>query len=164
MAHIGCAPSYHPLTTLLPLNPWRIPCRISSKPVVFCGGCACGTPHGTSCLQDKKGILFRKSTERVQVSTLLLTRWAERFSLGNNLTKALLKNKKKSIHPSPLGQLKPLEETLLKYIFEQHKQGIKISTLSIIVVASNFSTEFGKKDFATRCSTIKHFVSAHSLV
>jgi hypothetical protein len=30
---------------------------------------------------------------------------------------ALLKTKKKSIHPGSLGQLKPLEEALLKYIF-----------------------------------------------
>ncbi len=32
------------------------------------------------------------------------------------------------------------------------------------MVASNLSTKFGKKDFAVRCSTIKHFVRAHSLV
>jgi hypothetical protein len=68
-------------------------------------------------LQNKEGILLRKSAERVQVSALLLTRWEECFSLGNNPIKALLKNKKKSIHPSPLSQLKPLEEALLKYIF-----------------------------------------------
>ncbi len=55
--------------------------------------------------QDKEGILLRKSTEHAQVSALLLTRWTERFSLGKNPIKALLKNKKKSIHPGPLSQL-----------------------------------------------------------
>jgi hypothetical protein len=108
-------------------------------------------------LQDKEGILLTKSVEHVQVSALLVTRWAKRFSLGNDPIKALLENKKKSIHPSPLSQLKPLKEALLKFIFEQHKQGIKVSTLSIIVVASNLSTKFGKKEFAARCSAIKHF-------
>jgi hypothetical protein len=77
--------------------------------------------------------------------------------------KALLKTKKESIHPGPLGQLKLLKEALLKYIFKQCKQGIKVSTLSIIVVASNLSTEFGKNDFIARCSAVKRFVHAHSV-
>ncbi len=97
-------------------------------------------------LQDEEGILLRKSAEHVQVSALLLTRWVELFSLGNDPIKALLKTKKKSIHPGPLGQLKPLEEALLRYIFEQREQGIEISILSIVVVVSNLSTEFGEKD------------------
>jgi hypothetical protein len=44
--------------------------------------------------QDKEGIFLRKSAEHVQVSALLLTRWAEHFSLGNNPIKAMLKKKK----------------------------------------------------------------------
>jgi hypothetical protein len=98
------------------------------------------------------------------VSALLLTRWAERFSFGNNPIEALLKNNKKSIHPGPLDQLKPLEEALLKYIFKHLKQGIKISTLSILVLASKLSTTFGKKDFVARCSAIKRFVYSHLFV
>jgi hypothetical protein len=115
-------------------------------------------------LRDKEGISLRKSAERVQVSAGLLVKWEERFSLGNDPIEALLKTKKKSIHPSPLGQLKPLKEALLKYIFDKCKQGIEISTLAIVVVASNLSTEFGKKNFIARCSAIKRFVKAHSLV
>ncbi len=115
-------------------------------------------------LQDEEGILLRKSAEHVQVSALLLTRWAELFSLGNGSIKALLKTKKKSLHPGPLGQLKPLEEALLRYIFKQCEQGIKISILSIVVVVLNLSTKFGEKDFVARCSAIKQFLHAHSLV
>jgi hypothetical protein len=115
-------------------------------------------------LQDEEGIFLCKSTERVQVSALLLTRWVDLFILGNDPIKALLKTKKKSIHPGPLGLLKPLEEALLRYIFEQCKQVIKISILSIIVVALNLSSEFGKKDFVARCSAVKRFVHAHLLV
>jgi hypothetical protein len=81
----------------------------------------------------------------------------ELFSLSNNPIKALLKNKKKSIHPGPLGQLKPLEEALLRYIFEQRRQGIEISTLSIFAGASNLSTKFGKKDFVAWCSMLSTF-------
>jgi hypothetical protein len=115
-------------------------------------------------LQDKDGIFLHRSAERVQASALLLTKWAERFSLGNNPIEAMLKNKKKSIHPGQLSQLKPLEEVLLKYIFKQCKQGIKVSTLCINVLASNLSTKFGEKNFVAKCSTIKRFVHADSLV
>jgi hypothetical protein len=91
-------------------------------------------------------------------------RWAERFSLGNDLIEAMLKNKMKSLHPGPLGQLKPLEDALLKYIFKQCKQGTKVSTFCIIVLASNLSNKFGKKHFTARCSAVMHFMHAHSLV
>jgi hypothetical protein len=60
--------------------------------------------------------------------------------------------------------LKPLKEALLKYIFEHCKQGIEISTLAIIVVASNLSTKSGEKNFVARCSAVKRFVKAHLLV
>jgi hypothetical protein len=112
-------------------------------------------------LQDKEGILLTKSVECVKMSALLILKWGKLFSLGNNSIKALLKTKKKSIHPGPLGQLKPLKEVLVKYIFEQCKQGIEVSTLSIIGVALNLSTKFGKKDFVAWCSADKRFVHAH---
>jgi hypothetical protein len=60
--------------------------------------------------------------------------------------------------------LKPLEEVLLKYIFEQRKQGIEVTTLCIVLLASNLFTAFGKKDFFARCSAIKRFVRAYLLV
>ncbi len=116
------------------------------------------------CLRDEDGISLLKSAEHVQVSAGLLVKWVECFSLDNNPIKALLKTKKKSIHPGQLSQLKPLEEALLKYIFKQCKQGIEVSTLSMVVVVSNLSTKFGKKDFVTRCSAVKPFVRAHSMV
>jgi hypothetical protein len=83
-------------------------------------------------LWDKEGISLRKSAEHVQVSAGLMVKWEEHFSLGNNPIEALLKTKKKSIHPGPLGQLKPLKEALLKYIFVKREQGIKISTLPLL--------------------------------
>ncbi len=115
-------------------------------------------------LRDKEGISLCKSAEHVQVSAGLLVKWEERFSLGNDPIEALMKTKKKTIHPGPLGQLKPLKEALLKYIFKKHEQGIEISTLAIVVMASNLATKFGKKSFVVRCSAVKRFVKAHSLV
>ncbi len=72
-------------------------------------------------LRDEEGISLQKSAEHVQVSAGLLVKWEERFSIGNDPIKALLKTKKKTIHPGPLGKLKPLKEALLKYIFEKCK-------------------------------------------
>jgi hypothetical protein len=51
-------------------------------------------------LQDKEGISLRKSAEYVQVSAGLLVKWEERFSLGNDPIKALLKTKKNQFIPA----------------------------------------------------------------
>jgi hypothetical protein len=172
MAHIGCAPSLYPLKSQLTHQPTLHPMPRLFQPggvlrrmhVRYTAQCKLALLTMAKRLRDKEGISLRKSAERVQVSDGLLVKREERFSLGNNPIKALLKTKKKSIHPGPLGQLKLLKEALLKYIFKQCKQGIEVSTLSIVVVASNISTKFGKKDFIARCSTIKCFVHAHSFV
>jgi hypothetical protein len=172
MVHIGCVPSFHPLTSQLTHKPTSHPMPHLAQP----GGTSRRMRVGytarrklalltmAKCLRDKEGISLRKSAECVQVSAGLPVKWEERFSLGNDPIKGLLKTKKKSIHPGPLGQLKPLEEALLKYIFKKLKQGIKISTLAIIVVVSNLSAKFGKKNFVARCSAVKCFVKAHLLV
>ncbi len=170
MAHIKCAPSFHPLTTQLTPKPTSHPMPrlvplggvLRRMHVQYTAWRKLAILTMAKHLQDEEGILLCKSMERVQVSALPLMRWAELFSLSNNPIKALLKTKKKSVHPGPLGQLKPLEEALPWYIFEQRKQGIKFSILSIVVVVLNLSTKFGKKDFVARC--IKCFVHAHLLV
>jgi transcriptional regulator with XRE-family HTH domain len=132
--------------------------------VRYTAGCKLALLTMAKHLRDKKGISLCKSAERVQVSAGLLVKWEEGFSLGNDPIEVLLKTKKKSIHPSPLDQLKPLEEALLKYIFKKREQEIEISTLAIVVVASNLSTKFGEKNFVARCSAVKRFVKAHLLV
>ncbi len=172
MAHIWCVPFFHPLTTQLTPKPtlhpmprlaqpggvlWRMHVRCTAR-------CKLALPTMVKCLQDKEGISLTKSAEHVQVSALLILRQAKLFSLGNDPIEALLKTKNNSIHPGPLDQLNPLKEALLKYIFKQHKQGIKVSTLSIVVVASNLSTKFSEMDFVTWCSAIKRFVRAHLMV
>jgi hypothetical protein len=163
MAHIGCVPSFHPLTSQLTHKPTLHPMPHLAQPgsalrrmcVRYTARRKLALLTMAKRIRDKEGISLCKSAERVQVSAGLLVKWEERFSLGNNPIKALLKTKKKSIHPSPLGQLKLLKEALLKYIFKKRKQGIEISTLAIVVVVSNLSTMFGKKNFIARCSTIK---------
>jgi hypothetical protein len=172
MALIECALCFHPLTTQLTYKPTPHPLPCLAQPgsisrqmqVLYTARCKLALLTMVKRLRDEEGILLCKSMECVQVFAGLLIKWEERFSLGNYLIKGTLNNKKKSIHPGPLGQLKPLEEALLKYFFKQPEQGIKISTLSIVVLASNLTTAFGEKDFVTRCSAVKRFVHAHLLV
>jgi len=60
--------------------------------------------------------------------------------------------------------LKPIEGPLLRYIFEQHEQGMAVTTFDLAIKASTLSPEFSVKHFVARHSAIKRFLSAHSLV
>ena len=77
----------------------------------------------------------------------------------------MLKSKRKSAHAGLLGQLKPLVQVLLRYIFEHRKQGKTVHTFDLVVKASSLSSpEFNAKHFVARCSAAKQFMRAHSLV
>ena len=76
----------------------------------------------------------------------------------------MLKGKKKANCAGPLGQLKLLKNSLLRYVFEQHEQGINLSILALIVKASSLLPIFNEKHFVARVSGVKRFVHAHSLV
>ena len=67
----------------------------------------------------------------------------------------MLKGKKKANCAGPLGQLKPLENSLLRYVFEQRKQGINLSILALVVKASSLSPIFNEKHFVARVSAVK---------
>ena len=60
--------------------------------------------------------------------------------------------------------MKPLENSLLRYVFEQHEQGINLSILALVVKASLLLPIFNEKHFVARVSAVKRFVFAHSLV
>jgi len=77
---------------------------------------------------------------------------------------AMLKSKRKAVYARPLGQLKPLEQVLLRYIFEHRKQGMSVHTFDLVVKLSSLSPEFNAKHFVARCSAVKRFMRAHSLV
>jgi hypothetical protein len=118
MAHIWCAPCYHPSPTQLThkLTLYTMPCLAQPGVVLRWMHLRYAAQHKLAlltmmkCLQDEDGISLCGSAERVQVSASLLTKWVERFSLSNDPIEGMLKNKRKSIHPGPLSQFKPLEE------------------------------------------------------
>ena len=59
----------------------------------------------------------------------------------------MLKSKRKANYAGPIGQLKPLEDTLLRHVFEQREQGITVHVFNLVAKASSLSPEFNTKHF-----------------
>jgi hypothetical protein len=76
----------------------------------------------------------------------------------------LLRGNKKSSHFGPIGQLKPLEDALLRYVFEQRKRGINVESFDLVVKASTMCPVFNAKTFVAKISAVKRFTLANSLV
>ncbi|MFM7225765.1 MAG: hypothetical protein ACKO1Y_10145 [Actinomycetota bacterium] len=94
----------------------------------------------------------------------LLARWQKQRAANADPILEMLKSKMKANHPGPLGQLKHLEQSLLRHIFEKREQGINVHTLDLVIKASSLSPYFSAKHFVARCSAAKRFMRAHSLV
>ena len=73
----------------------------------------------------------------------------------------ILRSRKKSTANGPLSQLQLLEDALLRYIFELHKQRISVNMFIVVLRASFLSPEFCAKNFTEGCSTVKRFFIAH---
>jgi hypothetical protein len=82
MAHIGCAPSFHPLTSQFTPKPTSHPMPHLAQPgdtlgrmrVRYTARCKLGLLTMAKRLWDEEGISLRKSAERVQVSAGLLVK------------------------------------------------------------------------------------------
>jgi hypothetical protein len=112
---------------------------------------------------EKEGVSLHRAATRLQVAHSLIGKWQQQQAADVDPILTMLKSKKKSIHPGPLGQLKPLENALLWYVFEQHEQGINVNTLSL-VKASSLLPKINTNDFFVRSSAVVRFMRAHSLV
>ncbi len=65
-------------------------------------------------IMEEEGVSLRRAAERLQVAHSLIVKWQQQQAADvDNPILTLLKGKKKSMHPGPLGQLKPLENALL---------------------------------------------------
>jgi hypothetical protein len=109
------------------------------------------------------GMSLNHAAAEIRVSTKNLSRW-ERAGIGNMDPKdKLFKSKKMSTHPGPSGQLSAIDEPLLRYVFEQRKQGYIVDTLKILLHASYLYPEFREKSFAAQASAVKCWLMAHSM-
>ena len=64
----------------------------------------------------------------------------------------------------PLGQLAPIEDELLRFIFELHKQGMAVSISMIVIKASILDAGFASKTKFVKYFAVRHFVKAHLMV
>ena len=103
-------------------------------------------------IQEEEGLNLCQAAECLMASQSFFSRWQKQFTSRDDPILALLMSRKKANLTGPLGQLKPLEDVLLRFIFEQREQGINVSTLSLVVKASSLSSEFNVKSFAARTS------------
>ena len=115
-------------------------------------------------IMEEEGVTLRGAAERLRVCHSLFVRWERQRAADTDPILAMLKKKWKANHPGPIGQLKPIEDVLLRYIFEQREQGMAVSTFEVVIKASSLSPEFSAKHFTARCSAVKRFLGAHSLV
>ena len=113
-------------------------------------------------IMEEEGVSLRRAAERLQVDNSLIVRWQQQQAADPILE--MLKCRLKAHHPGPLGQLKSLEDALLRHVFEKREQGINVHPLDLVVKASSLSPDFNGKHFIARCSAVRRFMRAHSLV
>ncbi len=127
MAHIVSfsIPSYHQT------NPCSS-CLVLSSPADCREKCACVTLHAVSLVSyHGGGGGFSAPGGRTAPSCAFFLKWQQQRAADADPILEMLKSRKKVNHPRPLaGQLKPLEDALLRHIFEQREQGITVHTIA----------------------------------
>ena len=68
-----------------------------------------------------------------------MVKWQQQQAADSYPILVMLKSKRKGNHARPLGQLQPLKHALLRYIFEQHEQGITLHTFDLDAKAPSLS-------------------------
>ena len=102
-------------------------------------------------VMDKEGLSLNKAAASINVSLSLISKWAKQSDI---LCEALSLCKKSS-HPGPQGHLSPIEDQLLRFIFELREMGMAVSHLMIVLKASTLSSNFADKSIKARFSAVK---------
>ncbi len=116
----------------------------------------------TSKRMIAEGMTLRAAAEELCVRVANLLRWTLQGMGEIDLLEKILRSKKRAAHTGPSGQLKAIENELLRYFFEQREQGVEIKVFTVVLRASFLSPEFREKSFTGRCSCVKRFMRAHS--
>jgi hypothetical protein len=110
------------------------------------------------------GYCNTQAAERLQDAHSLFLKWQHQQASSADPILKMLKSRRKANHPGPLGQLKLLKDALLRHVFDQREQGITVHMYDLVIKASSLSPEFNAKHFIARCSAVKQFLRANSLV
>jgi hypothetical protein len=150
MVHVKHAStlSYHQLIMPRVLQPGGL----SGKMLVrYTASRKLGLRASAKRIMDEEGVGLCRAAERLQVAHSRFMKWQQQQRAADDgPILAMLKTRRKSSGAGPLGQLKPLEDALLRHIFEQREQGIVVHTFNVVVKASSLSPEFNTKNFIAR--------------
>jgi len=113
---------------------------------------------------EDEGVTLHRAAEQLMVCHSLFVRWQQQQDKDGDPILAMLKRKWNANYPGPIGQLKHLEQALLRHVFEKREQGLNVHTFDLVIKASSLSPEFNVKHFVARCSAVKRFLHAHPLV
>ena len=119
-----------------------------------------GLISAVRAVMDNEGLSLNKAAASEGVSSSLISRWIKQSDI---LNEALLANKKAG-HPGPAGHLSPIEDQLLRFIFELREMGMAVTHLMIVLKASTLSSDFADKSVKARFSAVRRFTKHHSLV
>ncbi len=75
---------------------------------------------------EEEGVTLQRAAKRLNVLHSHLVKWRLQRAAKANPIMAMLKSKRKAKHAGPLGQLKSLEQALLRHIFEHREQGMTV--------------------------------------
>ena len=92
-----------------------------------------GLLASAKCIMEEKGVTLRQAANRLNVSHSLFVKWRQQRAADVDPILAMLNSKRKTAHVGPLGQLKPLEQLLLRHIFEHREQGMRVHTFDLVV-------------------------------
>ena len=158
-------PSFLPSHNSLP-SPSTIPCAV--QPGSGSGKIrvryTAPRKHGLIAASKRlvvEGMMLLKAVAELGVSHSNLVKWTAKGIGDINSLDKILKSKKKATHKGPLGQLKSLEDALLRYIFELRKQGVIGNTFIVVLRALFLLAKLCTKNYTARCSTVKSFFIAH---
>ena len=108
-----------------------------------------------------ESMTLRKAAVELHVSHSNLVKWTAKGIEDIDSLDKILKSRKKTTANGLLGQLKSLEDALLRYIFELRKQGITVNTFIVVLRTLFLLSESRAKSFIACCSAVKLFFVAH---
>ena len=121
----------------------------------------CGILAASKRLQAEGRLIWDAAAE-LHISTTKFLKWAVQGIGEINALDKICRSKKKAVLTDLVGQLKAIENALLRYIFKLCEQRITVNTFMVVLRAAFILPEFRVKSFTARSSSVKCILVNHS--
>lgn len=101
----------------------------------------------------------RDCSRRLGIATKSLRTWQKLYSKMLEYKRSAL-----SMIGGPVSQLKPIEDELLRFIFERREQGIPITRQAVVMKASKLLPEFSVKTYTAKYAAVRRFLKKNNIV